>query len=204
MKKTAVLCCALALSLSLTACGGRPSDEKIKEALDQGTITVEDAKAKGWIDEEWIEENFEQIEAQSKVYLFDPFETTYLDGTPVTSDVIHDTMCLVFFDTSKEEIMEKLLPFQEARAGMEEVGVPLLGIVTDTDLDAARERLKEIDFPVIVYNDEMKEAMSDFSGMIESGLTANFTHSGGFYSAWYSEATADDLVATAQAFANMD
>jgi len=204
MKKIVALCCALALTLSLTACSSRPSDEKIKEALDQGTITVEDAISKGWIDDEWIQENFEQVEAKTKVYLFGDFETTYLDGTPVTSDIIHDTMCLVFFNTAGEETLNQLAVFQEAKEEMEKAGVPLLGIVTDTDLDAAKEKLADFDFPIIVYNDEMKEALSEFSGIIESDLTTNFTHSGGFYSAWYSETTVDDLVETARNFADME
>lgn len=204
MKKTITLCCALALTFSLTACSSRPSDAKIREALDMGTITVEDAKAKGWIDEEWIQANFEQVEAQTKIYLFDDFETTYLDGAPASSDLIHGTMCLVFFNTSAEGVMDKLAVFQEARAGMEEAGVPLLGIVTDADVDAAKEKLAGFDFPIIVYNDEMREAMADYAQMTEQGLTANFTHDGGFYSAWYTAVTADDLIETAQAFASME
>lgn len=204
MKKIIALCCILALSISLTACGSRPSDAKIKEALDMGTITVEDAKAKRWIDEEWIKENFEQIKAQTKVYLFGDFETTYLDGTPASSDLIHDTMCLVFFNTTGEGTLDKLAIFQKAKEGMEKAGAPLLGIVTDADVDAAKEKLADFDFPIIVYNDEMKAAMADYSEMTEQDLTANFTHDGGFYSAWYFQPDAEELVETAQAFANME
>lgn len=203
MKKTAIIAGLLALSLSLTACGGRPSDEKIKAALDKGTITVEDAKAKGWIGDAWIDEHFEKLEADTKIYLFGTFETTYLDGTPVTSDIIHDTMCLVFFDTSKEETMDKLAPFMEAHAEMDEAGVPTLGIVTDKDLDAARERLKDVNFPVIVYNEEMRTAMGH-EEMIDTDLTSIFTRDGGFYTAWISEITADELVETAKSQIEME
>lgn len=204
MKKTKILCCGLALLLTLTACGGRPSDKEIKTALDEGTITVEDAMSKGWIDEEWIEANYEQVEAQTKIHLFAPFETTYLDGTPVSSDIISNTMCLVFFNTAKEGTMEKLAPFEEALAGMEDAGVPLLGVVTDEDLDTARENLKDISFPIIVYNDEMRASMENYGEMTEQDLAAVFTKDGGFYSAWYTDVTADDLVKSAEAFANMD
>lgn len=204
MKKLTALCCMLAASLSLTACGSTPSDKEIKAALDEGTITVEDAKAKGWIDDEWIKENFEQIEAQSKIYLFDPFETTYLDGTPASSEIIHDTMCLVFFDTTGEKTMENLKAFQEAKDGMEAAGVPLLGILTDDDPAAAQETLKDINFPVIIYNDEMKKSMEPYKDMVEQDLTASFTRNGGFYTAWYTTVNAQDLVETAEGLVSID
>lgn len=198
MKKAAIITGTMVLLLSLTACSSQPSDTEIKEALDEGIITVEDAKAKGWIDDAWIEAHFEQVDAKSKIYLFAPFETTYLDGTPAASDIIHDTMCLVFFDTSKEETMDKLVPFQEAQKEMEAAGVPMLGIVTDEDLDAARERLKDVNFPVIVYNDEMQAAMADYQDIIDTDLTSVFTKDGGFYTAWYMQGQTDELVQTAK------
>lgn len=205
MKKMTILSCLLALSIGLTACGSTPSDTEIKEALEDGTITVEDALSKGWIDEAWIQENFEQIEAQSKIYMFDAFETTYLDGTPASSDIINGTMCLVFFNTTGEETLDKLAAFEEAYAGMEEAGVPLLGIVTDEDPEAAREVLADkISFPVMVYNDEMKKSMEKYQGMVEKDLAAVFTRDGGFYTAWYTTATSDDLLDIAIGLAETD
>lgn len=205
MKKMTIISCLLALSLGLTACGSTPSDKEIKAALDDGTITIEDAKEKGWIDDKWIEENFEQVKAQSKIYLFDPFETTYLDGTPASSDLIHGTMCLVFFDTTGEDTMEKLAAYEEAYPKFEEAGVPLLGIVTDDDFEAARNTLEgKVTFPVIIYNDEMKESMKDYSAMTELDIAGVFTRDGGFYTAWYTNTTADDLVEAATGLAATD
>ena len=76
MKKKFVIIISSLLILSLGGCSSKPSEEKIKSALDEGTITVEDAKEKGWIDDDWIKANYETVEAKSKIYLFDPFETT--------------------------------------------------------------------------------------------------------------------------------
>lgn len=204
MKKLTLLCFTLAAAISLNACGGTPSDAEIKKALDEGTITVEDARSKGWIDDAWIKENFEQIESQSKIYLFAPFETTYLDGTPASSDIINGTMCLVFFNTTGETTMEKLSDFEEAQDGMDAAGVPLLGIITDENPEAARETLKDLNFPVIVYNDEMKKSMEHYKDIFEDDLIGVFTREGGFYTAWYTQTTAEDLVDTAKGLAEAD
>lgn len=205
MKKMTLYAALLALSLGLTACGSTPSDAEIKKALNDGTITVEDAKSKGWIDDKWIEENFEQVEAQSKIYLFEPFETTYLDGTPASSSIINGTMCLVFFDTTADDTMTKLLEFENAYTEMEDAGVPLLGIATNDDPETASAALEgKISFPVIVYNEEMKKSMEKYSGMVEKDLAGVFTRDGGFYTAWYTDADADSLIDAAKGLAATD
>ena len=47
---------AAALALSLTACGEkRPSQEEVEQAIEAGTLTIEDALDKGWIDQAWVD-----------------------------------------------------------------------------------------------------------------------------------------------------
>ena len=96
VKRTVLLLLAGAMVLSLAGCFGAPSEEKIIQALDDGTITVEDAKAKGWIDDDWIDDHFKSVEASTKIHQFDVFETTYLNGEEVSSSIISEEMCLVF------------------------------------------------------------------------------------------------------------
>lgn len=204
MKKITILLLTGLMAFSLAACSATPSDEKIKTALEDGTITVEDAKAKGWIDDAWIKANFEKVEANSKIHLFEPFETTNLDGTPASSAVINGKMCLVFFDTMQEKTMEKLAAFNEACEAMKEKGVPVLGIITDSDWQAAQEKLKDMKFPIIVYNDEMKASLDSYGEMIDNDLVAVFTKDGGLYTAWQTEATADSLLESAQSLADED
>lgn len=171
-------------------------------ALEKGIITVEDAKTKGWINDEWIEEHFEPVEAKSKIYLFDPFDTIYLDGTPASSKLIEGTMCLVFFDSTVEGSMNTLTEISRISKEMEQLGVPVLGIITDEDLDTARQARPELDFPVIVYNEEMKKSLDFYGEVIEDTVVSVFTKEGGIYSAWNSDCSADELLATAEGIAN--
>lgn len=198
MKRKLILVISCLLVFSLGGCSSRPSEEKVKAALDDGTITLEDAKEKGWIDDDWIDENYEKIEAKSKIYLFDPFETTYLDGTPASSNIIEGETCMVFFHTKGEKTLEKLKVFNDISDEMKTIGVPVIGIITDDDVDAAKEKLTDVKFPVIVYNESMQESLKSYDDLIQSDLVSIFTKEGGFYTAWNTEAEADDLLSFAK------
>ena len=184
VKRTVLLLLAGAMVLSLAGCFGAPSEEKIIQALDDGTITVEDAKAKGWIDDDWIDDHFKSVEASTKIHQFDVFETTYLNGEEVSSSIISEEMCLVFFDTAKDGTLEKLEVFNQIADIMRETGVPVLGIVMDEELAIAQETLKYIKFPVIVYNDAMKSSLGKYEDILDDALTFVFTKDVGFYTAW--------------------
>lgn len=202
MKKIMTILLSGMLVFSLTGCSSNPSDEKIKDALAEGKITIEDAKSKGWIDEEWIKANYKPIEAKSKIYLFEPFETTYLDGTPVFSTIIEGTMCLVFFNTEQADTLEKLKVYNEVSDQMKELGVPILGIITNKDVAAAKEKLSDIKFPVIVYNEAMLEAFEGYDEIINQDVVSVFTKDGGFYSAWRNGETTESLLNYAKDEAN--
>lgn len=205
MKKLTTILLIMVLALTMTACSPTPSDSKIKEALEDGTITVEDAKAKGWIDDKWIEANFEPIEAKSKIYLLEPFETTYLDGTPASSELIEGKMCLVFINELAGETIEKLDEFNNAYAKMEAVGVPILGIVSgNIDIDTAKEKLKNMDFPMVIRNDDMQSSLelSGFDTMLDYDVVSVFTKEGGIYTAWHRNATTEGLIESAKDLSN--
>lgn len=202
MKKMMMLLLSAMLVFSLAGCGATPSDEKIKDALAEGTITIEDAKSRGWIDDEWINANYQPIEGKSKIYLFEPFETTYLDGTPASSSIIEGTMCLVFFNTEQPDTLEKLKVYNEVSDQMKEQGVPILGIITDKDVAAAREKLSDIKFPVIVYNEAMLAAFESHDEMIQQDVVSVFTKNGGIYTAWRNGETTESLLDYAEGEAN--
>lgn len=202
MKKMMTIFLSAMLVFSLAGCSTTPSDEKIKDALAEGTITVEDAKSRGWIDDEWIQANYQPIEAKSKIYLFEPFETTYLDGTPASSSIIEGTMCLVFFNTEQPDTLEKLKVYNEVSDQMKEQGVPILGIITDKDVAAAREKLSDIKFPVIVYNEAMLAAFESHDEMIQQDVASVFTKNGGIYTAWRNGETTESLLDYAKGEAN--
>ncbi|MEG0766118.1 MAG: hypothetical protein RR482_00235 [Clostridia bacterium] len=202
MKKRIVLLLVVLVAFSLAGCSATPSNEKIKSALDQGVITFDDAKAKGWIDEGWIQENYPPMEGFSKIHAFEPFDTTYLDGTPASSALIKGKMCLVFFDTQQAGTMDKLAVFKEAHEKMQSIGIPILGIILDTDVEAAKEKLADIPFPIIVYNEDARQSLQQYAEMLQGGVTSVFTKDGGFYSAWSLSTTLDELLSSAQAIAD--
>lgn len=204
MKKIITKTLSLLLVFSLVGCSSAPSNEKIKAALEDGTITVEDAKAKGWIDDQWIEENFKQLDAKSKIYLLDPFETTYLDGTPASSELIEGKMCLVFINELVDGTMEKLDTFNSAYEEMETCGVPILGIVSgDIDKDMAKEKLTDMGFPIIIRNEDMQRSLelSGFDDMLDYDVVSVFTKDGGIYTAWQNSVTTEGLITYAKELA---
>ena len=59
-KRAAALGLAAAMTLSLAACGEKaPSLEEVEQAIEAGTLTMEDALDKGWVDETWAENYME-------------------------------------------------------------------------------------------------------------------------------------------------
>ncbi|MEF9971178.1 MAG: hypothetical protein RR731_02575 [Oscillospiraceae bacterium] len=202
MKKTLLILLTALMLLSLVGCGGKPTDEKIKAALEEGKITMEDAKDKGWIDDAWIEANIEIFEGATKIFAFDEFNTSYLDGTPVSSKIISGTMCLVFFDSTSENALEKLEVFKENAAELEKIGTPILGVITDDDVAAAKEKLGDLPFPVIVFNEEMQTSLERFKDIVSDGVVSVFTKDGGFYSAWISKTDSGELLRLANDFGN--
>lgn len=202
MKRMMTVLLLAMLVFSLAGCSSTPTDEKIKEALAEGKITIEDAKSKGWIDEEWIQANYKPIEGKSKIYLFEPFETTYLDGTSASSTIIEGEMCLVFFNTEQADTLEKLKAYNEVSDRMKELGVPILGIITDKDAEAAKEKLSDLKFPVIVYNEAMQMSLGNYSDMFDKDVVSVFTKDGGIYTAWRNGETTESLLDYAETAVN--
>lgn len=205
MKKLIIILLSAMVVFTLAGCDSVPTDEKIKAVLDDGTVTIEDAKAKGWINDQWIEENYEQLDAKTKIYLLDPFETTYLDGTAASSNLIEGKMCLVFINEFADETMKKLQTFQSVYEEMNKIGIPILGIVSDEiDAETAMEKLKNITFPLIIRNDDMQRSMklSGFDDMLDADVISVFTKDGGIYSAWRNSETKEGLLEFSQRLAD--
>ena len=105
---------------------------------------------------------------------------------------------MVFFDTQGEKTLEKLKVFNDISDDMKAIGIPVIGIITDEDVDAAKEKLTDITFPVIVYNDSMQQSLKNYDELIHSDLVSIFTKEGGFYTAWNTDAKADELLSFAK------
>lgn len=202
MKKIIIVILSAILIISLVGCDKAPSDMEIKTALKEGIITFDDAKSKGWIDDQWISENIEILEFESKIHLFTDFDTTYLDETAVSSKIIHGKMCLVFFDTKGETTKTQLEVYNSIYSEMESIGVPILGIITDKELPEDKTELEKIKFPIIVYNDDMKTSLADYEEIIDTDVVSVFTKEGGFYTAWNAVGDSEDLLTFAKVLAD--
>ena len=60
-KRLAALGLTTVMALSLAACGEKaPSREEVEQAIEAGTLTIEDALEKGWIDQTWVDDYTEK------------------------------------------------------------------------------------------------------------------------------------------------
>lgn len=192
----------MVLIFTLVGCSPKPSEEKIKAALDNGTITVADAKSKGWINDEWIKQNYKPIPSGSKIHLFEQFQTTYLDGTPAPKNVIAGKMHVAFFNSKSPKAAEHIKILNSVYDNIVKYDIPVLGVVLDEDLDGAKERLKGVKFPVIVYNEEMKKSLKKYEDILTTDYVSVWTRDGGFYTAWNSKEDADSLKSFAEYLSN--
>ena len=84
-RRLAALGLAAAMGLTLAACGEQqPSREEVEQAIEAGTLTVEDALDKGWIDQAWVdayqEENSVPAGSKMEANVVGDFTTTTLSG----------------------------------------------------------------------------------------------------------------------------
>ena len=107
-KRAAALGLAAVMTLSLTACGEKtPSLEEVEQAIEAGTLTVEDALDKGWVDQAWADAYWEEssVPAVSKIEAnrVGEFTTTTLSGEPFTREDLGDVLLFAFVDPASEE-----------------------------------------------------------------------------------------------------
>lgn len=207
-KKLMSLGLATVLTLSLSACGGKqPSLEEVRQAIEAGNLTVEDALDKGLVDQEWADEYYKanSVPAGNKMeaHAVNTFTTTTLDGKTFTREDLGGTVYLAFVDPSAEGAQAFYQALVDAYEGVTEKGA---GIVLCSMGESGNELFEEAPFPVILYNDSLAEAMGGNRGMVEDEEPPNtgvWYMNGAFLSAWSLAVNADELVEDAAAFVEM-
>ncbi len=207
-KRTAAVGLAAVMTLSLAACGEKaPSLEEVEQAIEAGTLTVEDALDKGWIDQTWVDNYIEanSVPAGDKMEAnkVTDFTTSTLDGAEFTKNDLGSTVFFAFADPADPGAESFFQALSDAYEGVTANGAD---IVLCTKSEEGSEIFADAPFPVILYNDSLKEAVSKNSGMIEDEEVPNVAAwyvNGSFLSAWSLKVEAEDLIEDAAAFVEM-
>ena len=205
-RRLAALGLAAAMGLTLAACGEQqPSREEVEQAIAAGTLTIENALDKGWIDQAWVdayqEENSVPAGSKMEANVVGDFTTTTLSGEEFTREQLGDVVFFAFLDPSAEGTQAFYDGLVEGYDGVVENGAD---IVVCTKREEGNELFAEAPFPVILYNDSVKAATG--SGMAddpEMPNAASWYVNGSFLSAWYSSVDAQELPESAAAFVEM-
>lgn len=206
MKRWTVMFLTAACALSLAACGTqKPSLDEVKQAIAEGTVTLEDAVGKGWVTQEWADEYLEEnsVPAADKgaAGAIGAFSTTTLSGDEFTREQMADVTLFVFLDPTDPDAE----PFYQALAdGYEGVKASGADILVCTKGEEGNEMFAEAPFPVIQYNDSLKNAVGNYTEMIEGQPNVySWCVNASFYSAWSSSVESEELGEDAAGFVQM-
>lgn len=206
MKRMTMILLAAVCTLSLAACGSQtPSLDEVEQAINAGNVTMEDALEKGWVTQEWadayIGERSVPAADKTAANVVSDFTTTTATGEAFTKNDISNVTFFAFVEPSDEGAEAYYQGLVSAYGGVLENGGEILLCTKSGD---AAESYSDAPFPVIVYNDSLKEAVKNNAEMIEGNSNSGSWYiNGSFLSAWYSSIDAENLAASAKAFAEM-
>ena len=199
---------SLALALTLTACGEKqPSQDEVEQAIEAGTLTVEDALSRGWVDQAWVDAYIEanSVPAGSKMEAnaLGEFTTKTLSGETFTKADLGSVVFFAFVNPSDPDAEVFYQALKDAHEGVTENGA---AIVLCTKSESENELFTDAPFPVILYNDSLKTAMGGNSGMVEDEEvpnTGSWYVNGSFLSAWIHAIDKTELVESSASFVEM-
>lgn len=206
MKRWIAIFLAAVCTVTLTACASkRPNTDEVRQAIEEGNVTLEDAVSKGWVTQEWadgyIEENSVPSSNKMEAGAFGDFTTTTLSGKEFTRDQMAEVTLFAFVDPSNPDAPA----FYQALAdGYEEVKKNGAEILVCTKAETGNELFEHAPFPVILYSDSLQAATEHHKEMIE-GMpnTAFWCMNNSFASAWFSSIQAEELGDDAASFVQM-
>lgn len=206
MKRWKMIVLVLTCALALAACGSqKPSLDEVEQAIEDGSLTVEDAVDRGLVTQEWADEYVQQqsVPAASKTEAgaIGEFSTTTLSGEEFTREQLADVTLFVFLDPADPDAETFYQALADGYEGVKENGAEILVCTKSED---GNELFEDAPFPVIHYNDSLKAAVENHKEMIE-GMpnTASWCVNASFYSAWFSAVEAEELADDAASFVDM-
>lgn len=203
MKRMKMLLITAVCMLSLAACGGKtPSLEEVEQAIESGNVTMEDALEKGWVTQEWADAYIEErtVPASNKMTtnVVNAFTTTTVSGETFTQENLSGVIFFAFADPATEDFKAYYDRLISAYKGVKENGAEILLCTKNED---TADLFSDAPFPVIIYNDSLKEALKNSAEMIEGiGNIGSWYVEGAFLSAWYSNIDAEEMPAFAKSF----
>lgn len=206
MKRFAAILLVAAAAFSLAACGQQtPSLDEVKQAIEEGSLTIDDALEKEWVTQEWAEEYLEEesVPAASKIDAgaIGDFTTETLSGEAFTKEQIAPVTLFAFLDPSDPETAAFYQALVDGYEAVRENGGEIL---VCTKSEEGNELFADAPFPVISYNDSLKAATESHKSMIEDlPNAASWCVDASFLSAWCSAIEETDLASSAASFAEI-
>lgn len=206
MKRFIAFGLAVVCTLSLAACGSqKPSLDDVKKAISEGNLTVEDALQKGWVTQEWVDEYMEKnsIPAGNKMDAgaIGEFSTTTLSGEEFTREQMADVTLFAFLDPDDPDAESFFQILSDSYEDVKKAGAEILVCTKSENNNGI---FKDAPFPVIQYNESLKDAVKAHVDMTE-GMpnTASWCVNASFLSAWYSTVENEKLGDSAVKFVEM-
>lgn len=167
--------------------------EELKEAIKNGTVTLDDA-----LNEGWITKNDLTVVDKSKVTAKDKptsnmigeFETTILDGTVFSNKNLNPITYFAFIDPNSEVAAQSISILSENYETIKNADGDVLIFSLDDENTAV---FTNTNIPVVFYNDSVKFALGDMASMInEDGFIGTWNVAGAFPMSWSIKVEADD------------
>lgn len=145
-----------------------------------------------WVDGYWEARTVPAVD-KIEINRVGEFTTTTLSGEPFTQEDLGHVLLFAFVDPASEDAGAFYDAMTAAWDGVQEAGA---GMVLCLKGEDERGQFADAPFPVILYNDSLKEALGNNSGMVEDKdvpNTASWYVNGSFLSAWALVLDAEEL-----------
>ncbi len=207
MKKLHLTLSIFLLIFTVSACGQKtPSLDDVTAAIENGSLTVEDALEKGYITSEWAD-NYNASKMETAIPAADKtlsnlignFEATTLDGNLFTQDDLHSVTYFAFINPTTPSGVQAYNIIQENYDAVTEAGGQVLIINTSSESDL----FNAASFPVIHYNDSLKTALGSLDTMVADDFSGSWNGNGAFLSAWNSQLDSEAFISTMYAIMDL-
>ena len=199
MKKIITLLLISIIAVSFVACNhSQPTIEEVIASIEAGTLTMDDAVEKGYVDEQWVEDYYAKNSVpamdKSQSNMISEFETETLSGEMFTNDDLSDVTFIAFLNPNSEDAKEQYDILLETYDKVVASGADILIVSTS---DEGTELFEDAQIQVVSYNDSIKSALGSLTEMVnEDGFIGSWNVNGAFMSAWNMKIEADGFIKT--------